>query len=1144
MRFTGRVLWILALVSRLGGQAPPASNLALGTSQQAVLTGDQVQKYLISSAVGRFNRVWVARPNVPIVVRLLDPAGVKLMELHWPADSRIPEPVCWIADQAGQYRIEISADAQSPAGSQYSISLAELRDRLADDAKHLALQRLFEAARSYDQANQSAEAIPVWEQARALSRELNDREREAAALNGLGGSYVNLSQHQKGFAAFEQALALHRELKDRLQEGRALRNMGSARSNLSQFDEAIVYHEQALAIAREVRDRNGEGRALGNLGLAASNLSQFDKAIELYRRSLEILREVHDRNAEARILNSLGGISYYTGLYEQAIGYYEQGAAIARETRDRRTEGRALGNLGAAYADIGQLDKALGYYQQGLAMRREVKDRNDEANALLTIASAYFKLSLYEDAIRNYEQAVAIFRELKARIAEGNALLNFGAPYRALGRAEIAIGLYDLALSIAVEVKDRRGEGEALNYLGDAYSDLHQYAKAIGYHKRALVIARAASDRRNEGDALNFLGSAHSALQDYKQATTYFEQALAVRVAIKDRRGEASTLSDLGGVRLALGKRDKAVGYYGRALAIARQVKARDIEARTLNRLMNAWKSAGRINLAIFYGKQSVNVIQAIRSDIRGLSKDLQASFLKGNEDPYHTLAALLIRQGRLSEAEQILGLLKDQEFFEFIRRDSTEAGLSNGANLTPDEIEWAKRYSEIGDRLIAIGNEHGELQRKTTLTPSETQRLTKLEQDLAAGNHAFERFLDDLSNHFAAKADTSARVEQLRETQGFMADLAEMPAGSVAIYTLVGEDSYRAILITANVQKAFEYPIKGADLNLKVLEFREVIRNPNLDPRPRAQELFKILIGSMAKDLEQAHARTVMFALDGTLRYLPLGALYDGSRYLIERYQLSVFTPASNARLKDPPAAQWRAAGFGVTKAFAGSPALPSVASEMNGIIMSSHSDGVLPGELRLDDDFTQDSLKTTLRKTYPVVHIASHFKFQPGNDASSFLLLGDGSHFSLSELRNTRNLFAGVQLLTLSACNTGVGDVPGDGKEVEGFGVLAQRQGAKSVIASLWPVADESTSILMREFYRIRESGGGMTKAGALAAAQIELLRGTAKSTSGVQPERAMIHEEAAGQVSAPRFIAPADAPYAHPYFWAPFFLMGNWL
>jgi CHAT domain-containing protein len=201
-----------------------------------------------------------------------------------------------------------------------------------------------------------------------------------------------------------------------------------------------------------------------------------------------------------------------------------------------------------------------------------------------------------------------------------------------------------------------------------------------------------------------------------------------------------------------------------------------------------------------------------------------------------------------------------------------------------------------------------------------------------------------------------------------------------------------------------------------------------------------------------------------------------------------------------------------------------------------------VLVGEIRLDEEFTQQSMRQTLLKRYPVVHIASHFRFQPGDETQSFLLLGDGGHLSLAELKTSANLFGGVQLLTLSACNTGVGD----GSEVEGFGTLAQRQGAKAVIASLWPVADESTSRLMQEFYRIRESAPEATKLEALRQAQLALLGGKVNGGHGANGDRALIHETepAKKPAKAPTYSADPKAAYAHPYYWASFFLMGNWL
>ena len=162
------------------------------------------------------------------------------------------------------------------------------------------------------------------------------------------------------------------------------------------------------------------------------------------------------------------------------------------------------------------------------------------------------------------------------------------------------------------------------------------------------------------------------------------------------------------------------------------------------------------------------------------------------------------------------------------------------------------------------------------------------------------------------------------------------------------------------------------------------------------------------------------------------------------------------------------------------------------------------------------------------PVVHIASHFRFIPGTEKDSFLLLGNGNHLGLDQVKNS-SYFQKSELLTLSACETAMGS-RGQGTEIEGFGALAMGQGAKAVIATLWQVADESTALLMQEFYRLKEEKK-LVKVEALRQAQLGLLNGTIKPRT--QPDEQSDDGE----------TDDTDKPYAHPYYWAPFILMGNW-
>ncbi len=158
----------------------------------------------------------------------------------------------------------------------------------------------------------------------------------------------------------------------------------------------------------------------------------------------------------------------------------------------------------------------------------------------------------------------------------------------------------------------------------------------------------------------------------------------------------------------------------------------------------------------------------------------------------------------------------------------------------------------------------------------------------------------------------------------------------------------------------------------------------------------------------------------------------------------------------------------------------------------------------------------------------------FKPGDETDSFLLLGDGKKLSLKEIKDGYE-FVNLDLLTLSACETAVGGgKDANGREVEGFGALAQNQGAKGVIATLWPVADESTGQFMQLFYGLRQKNPGITKAEAMQRAQAAFIE------RRVAPALDEVSRGLTRTGASPAAAATTD----HPYYWAPFILMGNWL
>ncbi len=184
------------------------------------------------------------------------------------------------------------------------------------------------------------------------------------------------------------------------------------------------------------------------------------------------------------------------------------------------------------------------------------------------------------------------------------------------------------------------------------------------------------------------------------------------------------------------------------------------------------------------------------------------------------------------------------------------------------------------------------------------------------------------------------------------------------------------------------------------------------------------------------------------------------------------------------------------------------------SGCPSATAGDGALRGEGFADAAFTEARVRTLLTapREFSVLHLGTHFSLRPGNAVRSFLLLGDGARLTLDTIGTLD--FSGLELMTLSACETAMGGaMTDDGREVEGLSALVQRRGAKRVIASLWQVEDVSTARLMREMY------GSLSSASGDAA---EALRRAQQSLRDVKRKGAR--------------------PYEHPYYWAGFVISSS--
>jgi CHAT domain-containing protein len=1005
---------------------------------------------------------------------------------------------------------------------------------------------LSRATHAHDGTNMNA-AFVVAEAAASPSKtgsRANDL-ATAARLIGLADLYEVRGEYAKALPLYKRALTIQEKVLGPRDAPTVstLKRLASTLTRLNEHAKAAPLYERVLAILENAPDPDQLEivDSLNDLAFTLNELGQYAKALPLYERALSI-RESSLGRFDPATADSLGDVAYtyiMLGQYSTALPLLERSLAIREQflPPDHLDVAGSLNYIGLALSRSGQNAKAVPILERVAAIREKaLGPHQDTAWSLSNLAYAYALLGEFDKAKLSYERVVAMREKvLGSRNPDlATSLDGLAFTYDQLGQYAQALPLNKRALAIreSVQGPDHPDTATSLDALAYTLHLQGQEAKVLPLDKRVLAIFEKSLGPEHPYTAtvLHNVAYTHSELGQYGEALSLDQQALRIQEKLfgaGDPR-TARTLVGLARTYRRTGDLPRALAFLRRAESAAFADDARLASGQVSYELSQYYAAIDQREVAIFYSKQAVNTVQRLREENRALVPELQRSLLEKHQKIYQQLAGWLIAAGRLAEAQQVLAMLKQDEYFEFIRRDTADTDRIV-ATYTGSETEWARRYDEIGGQVAALGRELAALRfakSKGALEPEQEQRLAQLQDDMATASRAFDAMVALMVQDLRSAQAQDVVRERIDTFSALREVLGEMGEGVVLLHYVPLPQRTHIILTTTEVQLAREANVGEEVLNQKIAGLREVLQNPRRDPRPLAQELYRLLLRPVAVDLEQAGAKTVMLSLNGNLRYLPFAALYDGKQYLVERYALALYTDAAAPNLKERRPTELKVWGLGLTRATQGFNALPNVKEELEKII------GAVPGEAYIDEAFTAAKLREGVDRAYPVLHIASHFRFTPGTEEDSYLVLGDGSHLTLAQVRHEYR-FGGVDLMTLSACDSGFGGGrASDGREVEGLGALAQKRGAHGVLAALWPVADQSTAQLMPEMYRLREEQK-LSKAKALQQAQIEFIHGG--STSG-------------GRTGSPPAERPSaahpQAPFSHPYFWAPFILMGNWL
>ncbi|MDA0265781.1 MAG: CHAT domain-containing protein, partial [Cyanobacteria bacterium] len=506
--------------------------------------------------------------------------------------------------------------------------------------------------------------------------------------------------------------------------------------------------------------------------------------------------------------------------------------------------------------------------------------------------------------------------------------------------------------------------------------------------------------------------------------------------------------------------------------------------------------------------------------------------------DDYRLLADLLLQQDRIIEAQRILDLLKIQELDEFLQDVQRTARTASGVEyLRPEETILA-RYNNLQQSAISAGQTLATL--KAIPVEDRTTEQSQQISDLTA-------LLDDINGDFrdfARSPDIRALIEQLSvEAQDASLRLNELDRlrdelqqlNAAIFYPLILDDRLELIItIPDSPPLRRTVYISREELNRAILDFRTALVSRDPAIIASAQKLYDWLIAPIADDLEAAGIETLIYAPDGQLRYIPLAALHDGENWLIQRYGIQNITAAAVTDLTTPREGELTVLGAAYAdRSLVHTPEVNGTNYTFQGLPGAGAEVEALPAaNTFFDNDFSLANLRPIM-DDYTVLHLATHAAFVPGVPEDSFILFGNGDTPTLRDIENwTLN---GVELVVLSACETGVGGL-GNGEEVLGLGYQFQLSGAQAVIASLWSVDDLGTQALMTAFYDAL--GSGLSKTEALQAAQLALIGGN--QSAGSEENRAI----AVMTQTAPSPQSVGSSRYNHPYYWAPFILIGNGL
>ena len=756
---------------------------------------------------------------------------------------------------------------------------------------------------------------------------------------------------------------------------------------------------------------------------------------------------------------------------------------IVRTMRDKTKEATILNNIGLIYRQKGEYKKALEYYQQALAIEKELVNKAQQAIVLNNMGVAYEKLSQYDQAVDSYSESLAIASAIENKSLVVANLNNLGLVYDNLGHYTQAINYYQKALTI---VEDRKTKGKILNNMGGVYDVLGQHRKALDYYQQALIIKKELFDRIGEGTTLNNIGVAYRNLGEYEQALDFFEQALAVRNEINDKAGKGVTLANRGLVYDKQGKYEKALEDYKQALNISREVENNKGERITLNNIGQVYFNQGLYPKALEYYKQALIIFHKLGNRLE------EGATLNNIGLVYFRLNRYVDASKNLMDAIEIWESLRPSELNDF-----------NKISI----FETQAHTYRIMQRVLVAQNHTN-----SALEIAERGRARAFVALLATRLSSSQL----IPTSQVPKLPTIAQIQQIAQEQK-----ATLVTYSLVVHDFSLNQKQQQLYIWV-IQPDGEVVWREADLSSLDTSLEELVtfsresigvrsRGSSFEHEPveglsqtqQLQKLHQILIQPIADLLPQEPEERVIFLPQESLFFVPFPALQDDrGTYLIEKHTISTAPAIQALELTGQQKEKVRAAAV-EDILVVGNPTMPTVTTQigetpepLNPLLGAETEALEIAKLLQTKALINKQAKKTAIVQQMPkakIIHLATHGLLDDftGQGVPGAIALAPSGTGELNDGLLTANeileMKLNAELVVLSACDTGLGNITGDG--VIGLSRSLFIAGTPSIIVSLWSVPDAPTASLMSEFYR--NLNHGLDKAQALRQAMLMTMK-----------------------------------------------------